>query len=231
MNNNCYRSNLYKKLLLIIPFIALSAGSAFSQFSVGTDIYNRYVWRGTDFGNSPSIQPSLTYSSGGFEAGFWGAFTTTGSPGGEELDFYGSYGIDTGSGTLGLTLTDYFFPGSSQGQYFKWEDNHVLEPTISFTGPDDTPLYISASINAAGADKDNSVYLETGYSFSNTSIFLGMVPSSTSYYGTQKAGVINTGISTSKDIKITDSFSLPLSGSFILNPYNEDVYLLVGVSL
>ena len=35
----------------------------------------------------------------------------------------------------------------------------------------------------------------------------------------------------SKEIKITDSFSLPISGSIILNPSTEQLFVVVGISL
>jgi hypothetical protein len=44
-------------------------------------------------------------------------------------------------------------------------------------------------------------------------------------------GISNIGIGTSKEIKITDSFSLPISGSIILNPSSEQLFVVVGISL
>ncbi|MFO7864639.1 MAG: hypothetical protein R6U85_11600, partial [Salinivirgaceae bacterium] len=43
-------------------------------------------------------------------------------------------------------------------------------------------------------------------------------------------GIVNVGIGASKEIKITDYFSLPLSGSVILNPESESLFMVVGVS-
>jgi hypothetical protein len=43
--------------------------------------------------------------------------------------------------------------------------------------------------------------------------------------------ICNIGIGTSKEIKITDSFSLPVSGAAILNPSSEQFYIVVGISL
>jgi len=40
----------------------------------------------------------------------------------------------------------------------------------------------------------------------------------------------NIGIGTSREIKFTDSFSLPISGSVILNPSSEQLYVVVGIS-
>ena len=35
----------------------------------------------------------------------------------------------------------------------------------------------------------------------------------------------------SKEIKITDDFSIPVSGSIILNPEQEQFYVVIGFSL
>src|SRR5690625_3783970 len=55
--------------ILVFLVAALCATDAEAQrFNVGADIVSRYVWRGTDFGESVSIQPTLSFSAGGFEA-------------------------------------------------------------------------------------------------------------------------------------------------------------------
>jgi hypothetical protein len=43
--------------------------------------------------------------------------------------------------------------------------------------------------------------------------------------------VCNLGIGTSKTIKITDSFSIPVTGQVVLNPEKEQLYMVVGFSL
>jgi hypothetical protein len=40
----------------------------------------------------------------------------------------------------------------------------------------------------------------------------------------------NCGIGVSKELKLSDSFSLPLKGALIMNPNTEKLYLLVGLS-
>ena len=51
----------------------------------------------------------------------------------------------------------------------------------------------------------------------------------TGFYG-NGPGVVNLGVSISKGLKITDSYSLPLIASFILNPNAKRVYLVFGFS-
>mgnify|MGYP001369321447 CR=1 FL=1 len=72
---------------IITLLIVASLNLAFSQdepvevsspLSASVDIASRYVWRGTDFGNSPSIQPGITYTSGALTLGAWSAWQHSG---------------------------------------------------------------------------------------------------------------------------------------------------------
>ena len=49
------------------------------------------------------------------------------------------------------------------------------------------------------------------------------------FYGTGP-GVINAGITTSKEISITDKFALPVTASIITNPQAEKVFFVIGFS-
>ena len=50
----------------------------------GADVVSSYVWRGTQFGEGPHIQPYISTGKGGFEIGLWGSFPTTAAGGGNE---------------------------------------------------------------------------------------------------------------------------------------------------
>ncbi len=161
-----------------------------SPISIGADLMSRYVWRGTDYGSSPSIQPSMELGLGGFALGLWGAYTTN-LPGVQELDLYATY---TFSNVVTIGITDYFFPDE-----------------------------------IFGYDSQNSTYFELVYSFSILDIFLG---AGKGFYTTDgKFNIVNLGISVSKNIKITEKFSLPVSASFITNPQAEKVHFVFGISL
>ena len=68
-----------------------TAKSEPSKINVSVDLMSRYIWRGIDYGNAPSIQPTLSLTKGGFEIGSWGAFNTLGTY--HELDPYAKYTI------------------------------------------------------------------------------------------------------------------------------------------
>ncbi len=74
------------------------------KLNVGADIMSRYVWRGLDYGSSPSIQPTLSFNIGNFELGYWGAIALTSNY--MESDLYLKYTIKGFS----VCLTDYYIP-------------------------------------------------------------------------------------------------------------------------
>lgn len=222
-----------------------------TSLNAGVDLMSRYVWRGMNLGgSSPSIQPTLEYAVGNFTIGTWGAFSMSDGLSIQETDLYLSYNIKD---MFSLTVTDYFLPDETleNNKYFDFtedETGHLFEASASFNGTEKIPFTFLAAVNFWGADarkadgkKQYSTYLELGFNGSckdvDYNIFMGLTPTNpdkekeeTGYYGPE-AGVINIGITASKEVKITDHFSLPVSTSFIVNPQAENVFLVFGISL
>ncbi len=221
--------NSKKVFICFLITAAAMAGSVHAQVGVNLDIMSRYVWRGADFGNSPSLQPEITYTYGGLEIGTWAALATTGDPDGYEVDWFVSYTFETGAGDLSLQLTDYTFPIPGAGDYFSSEA-HYLEAGVGFSGIADLPLAIFAGMFLTN-DDDNSIYLELAYDSEPIGFFIGMTPTESALYGTSGPAIINTGINAGKTFRISESFEIGLSTSVILNPYAEDLFFLVGFSL
>ena len=61
---------MYKYALFTIFLMISGTFSAQTAVSGGGDFISRYLWRGLDFGNIFSIQPSVALTSGDFEIGF-----------------------------------------------------------------------------------------------------------------------------------------------------------------
>lgn len=232
----------FKSFLILLSFVLLGgygSNAIAQQFNLGADIMSRYVWRGTDFGNSPSIQPSIAFSTAGFEIGTWGAFPVSQeSFPVEEHDLYLSYAFATaGSGTFSLGVTDYYFP-SGGVKFFNFDGDglgaHWIEPFLGYSGPESFPISLYGGIFLHN-DPDNSVYLEASYPFALdgtvATFSIGGTPQESVFYGTSKAGVLNLGLSVSRSVNLTDEFSLPLVASYILNPYHQKSFLVFGFSL
>jgi len=231
---------LLKFLLTVTSLIIIICSSSFPQatVSVGADIYSRYNWRGLDFGDSPSFQPTLSFSAGGFTIGAWGAynFFSGTNPAYSENDLFASYSIATPlSGSFSILYTDYYYPSSGLS-FFKYDisGSHVLEAGLGYSGPESFPIQLTGYYNFKN-DPDKSVYIQVGYPANvgevSLSFFAGFTTASSSWYATTNAGLINLGIAATKNVIITDNFSLPVHVSYIMNPYLEQSILIAGISL
>lgn len=244
-----------RKIFTFILATFLTTGSLLAQdskgdLSFGADLMSRYIWRGTQFSTGPVIQPGIEYSKGGFAIGAWGSYAYNGDNDGAEADIYVSYTFADELFTA--TLTDYFFPtddiavNNSYFDYKKESTGHIFEGTLAFNGTEGFPISIMAAMNFWGADQDAngdqqySVYIELGHSFTykdiDIDLFAGFTPidadeekGESGFYG-DTAGFVNMGFTASKEVAITEKFSLPLSASVIANPMAENLFLVFGLS-
>ena len=199
---------MWKKRMIV--GILILATSAYGEATIGVDLRSRYVWRGTDYGNSASVQPTLEYSTDLFTVGAWGAWSVSGAPGGNENDLY----LSTQVGPVGLTLTDYFFPGYMGTDDILEVDNHILEISASSAIGD---LGALIAYNYSG-DTDNSAYVELEYQF----LTLGMGNGFYTLQDDPDFNIVHIGLSSSRDIYTI---------SYILNPEQKTSFLVFGISL
>lgn len=140
----------------------------------------------------------------------------------------------------------------------KDQTGHVVEAALSFNGTENFPLSIMFAMNIWGADSRKYVeeggsmveadkivmskYLEMGYSTdvkgTSLDLFAGIVLDNpdtengepAGFYGQESAGLINLGLTLSKEIMITEKYSLPVSGSIITNPEAGNIFMVFGIS-
>jgi hypothetical protein len=249
-----------KKLILLAGILACTCGNIINaqegglNFSVGADLVSSYVWRGA-YQTKASFQPTASLSAGNFSLSAWASTEIVGSQ--KEVDFTVGYSI----GGLSLAVTDYWWSGEKAGEradmktnkYFNYgkETEHLWEGTLGYTLPVKSfPLSLSVNAMFAGADKKRdyfeegdedkdgdkinySSYVEVSLPFTikdvSLNAALGLTPSR-GLYGTE-ASVVNISLKAGKEIKISDSFSLPVFGQIILNPNSEDIFFVFGISL
>lgn len=229
-------------LTLLVPLTLIPVIAHAQSVSFGADFFNRYIWRGYDFGDSFSIQPGLALSAGSFEVGTWGSYSiSSDGAGANEHDLYASYSFDLGNSTsLDVAITDYYFPNGDgeSGQWLNFDGKgngaHWIELMGSVTLPETFPLTITAALMAHN-DPDNSLYLEGAVPFTISDVELGLtlgvVAGKSGFYGVESTSLVNLGLSASKDFKISETFSLPLSAAYIMNPTTEKTYLVFGFSI
>ncbi|MBP7497393.1 MAG: hypothetical protein KA792_07000 [Bacteroidales bacterium] len=241
-------------LLSILPMLLRSQDNeeqAKININKGADLMNRYVWRGADYGASPSIQPYLSLTAKNFELGSWGSISSLGNY--AEIDLYAKYSFKG----ISIIATDYFFPVENaknslnmNNKYLEYDNKktfHTIEAALQYKGNEKCPVSIYAGTFIYGndknwgydKDKDNdlknyySTYIELGYTFKinneNLDVFMGLTPEAGAYGNT--FGVINAGFTGYKNIKLTDKFELPVKASLICNPQMQNIYLVFGITL
>ncbi len=214
-----------KTIILILLFsfgIFLSCDAQKSEcpFDISADLVSSFIWRGSKMGNGPAIQPTLEFVKGGLAIGAWGSYYFSDSDA-AETDLYAGYSFDSG---LNIGVNDYYFPATS---FFK-VNNHAIELNGAFQAGN---FNFSANyvINEGAGSAGGDTYFEVGYKAGNVNLFAGAGNGwHTSDY---RFAVCNIGLSASKEIKITDSFSVPLTGSVIFNPETEKLFIVVGITL
>ena len=232
--------------LMAVVAIPLAAGAQDSKLeaSVGADVVSSYIWRGQDLG-SVAIQPSASVSYGGFSLGAWGSYGIADATDTKELDITLSY--TTGGFTLGVT--DYWFSGAEQrDRYFLYGAHstaHVFEANVGY---DFGVLSVNWFTNFAGSDyrpdgkRAYSSYFELAAPFRlgglEWNAAVGCVPFKSSATYTDSSGepvdgfsVANVTVGVMKEVKVTDTFSLPLSASLTANPGSGKMYMTFGMSL
>jgi hypothetical protein len=214
------------------------------DFKVTTDVVSQYIWRGTVASLNPNIQPTFALVAGNIEAGLWGSTDFLASY--KELDPYIACTIK--SFKISVTDYDWTFGNSSYFNYKNSSTEHIIEVGLNFTGTAKLPLNVSLNTMVFGADKkwdkntdsfsdkqNFSTYLELSWLFKPCTIFVGMTPNN-GYYGAGYGkidgfAICNLGISSTRNIKITQDFTLPLKGSFYVNPQAESVHMVIGITL
>ncbi len=219
-----------------MPFTAKAQDKV--EASVGADFVSNYIWRGTDCGGV-SIQPSMGVSYKGLSLTAWGSVGID-KEDAREIDL--TLGYNTGG--FSVSVTDYWFSyhkedGGYTGDYFKYGAHstvHIFEATLGY---DFGPLALSWNTYFAGDDytKENgdraySTYVGISAPFKlgglDWSAEVGLTPWKGAY--ANKFNVTNLTLKAEKEIKFTNSFSLPTFAQVTFNPHTQGAYFVFGVS-
>ena len=233
-----------KKIVMMAMMMATGLSATAQdeiETTVAADVVNQYIWRGQDLGDV-SLQPTLGISYKGLSLTAWGSVGLTDPMDTKEFDLTLSYT----TGGLNIGITDYWFDAGldPQGRYFKYDahgTNHVFEANIGYDfGVASVQWYTNFAGND-GLNKDGkraySSYAEVVVPFKLSAIdwtaTVGAVPFATSFYNGWTSGfaVTNLSLKATKDIKVTDSFSIPVFGQIVGNPCTQNAYLVFGFTL
>ena len=231
------------KKIIIFTISVLSGFAAQAQDTVETtiaaDVVSSYIWRGQDLGGV-SVQPTLGIAYKGFSLTGWGSVGLANPADTKEFDLTAAYSI----GRFNIGVTDYWTNDGADpaARYFKYDahgTNHVFEANIGY---DFGVASIQWFTNFAGNDGTNkdgdraySSYAEVVVPFKLASVdwtaTAGAVPFATTSYKTTGFAVTNLSLKATKEIKVTDSFSIPVFGQVVGNPCSQYAYLVFGLTL
>jgi hypothetical protein len=232
-----------KKIVLLAMGLVMSMTTLAQdeiETTISGDVVSSYIWRGQDLG-SAAVQPTLGVGYKGLSLSAWGSYGLVNTADTKEFDLTLAY--TTGGFNIGVT--DYWFDRGGldpEGRYFKYDahgTNHVFEANIGY---DFGPLSLQWFTNFAGNDGTNkddkraySSYVEVAVPFKLATVdwtaTAGAVPWATTSYGTSGFAVTNLALKATKEIKVTDTFSIPVFGQVVGNPCSQKAYLVFGFTL
>lgn len=233
-----------KKIVFIAAMAAMALGVSAQdevEATVSADVVSNYIWRGVKLDDA-AVQPTLGVAYKGLSLTAWGSYGLTTSGNTKELDLTLAYS----TGGFNIGITDYFCVGSDAPKYFLYDADktaHVFEANIGY---DFGVLSVNWFTNFAGADarteegkRAYTSYVELNAPFKlgglDWNATLGAVPYSAGngFYdaNAKDFAVTNLSLKATKDLKITDTFSLPIFAQIATNPSMQKAYMVFGFTL
>ena len=215
----------------VLPVTTLAQNKVEAEF--GASLVSNYIWRGLKLSGA-SIQPEARIGYKNFYAFGWGSVSVT-------EDSYNEINLGIGFNKGGFTaeFTDIW---SDEGIGFFHYGAHNTEHVFRLLlGYDFGFASLEWDTNLLGCDGVNkngkraySSYLLASVPFKLATIDwsaeVGLTPWATTSYEATGFSVCEVGLKASKELKITDHFSLPLFTQLIFVPHLEDAYFVFGAS-
>lgn len=218
-----------------------------SKLTAAVDVVYPYIWRGIKYNaDKIAIQPYVNYAvSDVLSVGIWG--TTNGSNDAESYNEFDWNVTLQLSPIVKILYSDYYFDGTINSEnprssYFDYTASsaHSTDLSVLFDFSEvGVPIDFQWNTIVGGGDfvtdaygnatRGYSSYAELGYTYSEEKsgidfrAFAGAaVINDAAYYGTDfdgtaRTGFINNGINLSKEIKITEKYSIPVFARYIYN--------------
>ena len=232
-------SKIFLAASLLLCASAAEAEEKDLEAIIASDFVSQYIWRGQDLG-SVAVQPTLGIGWKGLSLTAWGSYGLVDTNDAKELDLTLGYTI----GHFNVGVTDYWFNQGPEphDRYFMYKahsTNHVFEANVGYDfGFASLQWYTNFAGNdgvCKSGDRAYSSYLEADVPFRlvgvGWDVAAGAVPYATDFYGARHFAVTNISLKATKEIRVTDSFHIPIFGQIAANPRNQKAYLIVGFTL
>lgn len=247
----------FVRFLVLLFFLFFSSRKGFAEISDSTifadtikgketpieaslELSTKYVWRGIEYGTGAVTFAKISYQKRFFDAYLEGVYSTNGSH--SEVDI----GIGYTYKWLYVGLADYYYPTavSNKDKYFNLANRstgHYIE-MYSILCPTKIPFLLTLSSYVFGADKNLkgrqafSSYAELAYfyKFKDNNVLTLALGSclNKGFYTDYMSGfnIVNFSLKYETNLKF-GSFHLPVSASYIVNPYREKSYFTFSLFL
>lgn len=136
---------------------------------------------------------------------------------------------------LSLTVKDYYYfygYGADANFYGDWGKNtqHFIEGSLKYK-KDNYYGIIAYTLKQNEAIDRNGVYFEAGYKFKkNIEISAGYVTDYSAVNRREAAGITHVGLSQTRDLKISETWTSKIKTGLYVNPSYKDVSDFAGIS-
>ena len=156
----------------------------------------------------------------------WGSFDFNGY---QETDLFISYALPAG---FSVGLSDYYLSNLKFFDYSNESGSHAFELNLNFT-KGKCSLSANYILNKAGGvgSQGDDKYFEAAYAFKKFDVFLGAGDGWYTYNpktNKDQFALCNIGIGTTRKLKITETFVVPIKGQLIFNPDKEQMFIVAG---
>ncbi|MBO5613434.1 MAG: hypothetical protein J5905_07665 [Prevotella sp.] len=233
------RKRIFLVVILAICIQSSVRAQSKLEASLKADFVSSFIWRGQNLGHV-SVQPELSVGWRGLSLSAWGSVGLTNHKDDNiEIDLTLQYT----TGGLSLGIIDYWNDDYDKRYfYYKKEGEGTGHSFEGYVGYDFGPVGVSWQTFFAGNDYQDadgkraySSYFQLTAPFRlvscNWETAAGLVPWASDYYSVRGFSVTCLSLKATKDIRITDSFSLPLFAQIVANPASQNMYFVAGLTL
>lgn len=233
-----YKSFIFSVCLSLLS-LCLTAQVPKYTCNINAELTSKYVWRGQEYGTSPTLFSSLQFQYQHINAALIGGYALNGSH--QEVDICIGYQYKN----IYIGLSDYYYPSAVGKTDNYWDvsklTGHYGELYAMYQ-PTRLPLQLLLSTYVYGADKNNkqqnaySTYAEANYTFTigntqqltlgcGTALNKGLY---TKY--TDAPRVVNTFVCYQNKLSIKQK-QIPVTCAFIYNPYINKSFITSSIKL
>jgi hypothetical protein len=226
--------------LVIASFCFLNAsGETKWKVSTGAELVSSYVWRGV-YQTGVSFQPALTVSyADGLSLSAWGStdFSTVGQADlgiAKEVDFTLGYSV----AGFSIAATDYWWAGEGT-RYGHHKAAHFIEATLGYATDRFGISWNTMLQEGNGGDSDYkqlySTYIQGDLNFDVSGVACtlsaGISPWTGIYHreGTTDFALNVISLTATKEVKISEDFSLPVFARITSAPNQDNLFFVFGL--